>query len=388
MKRFVYGATCLLALLATACGNTDRKSSDLPQIDMDVEYPEKEICLQDIAEVSYIPLETSDEMLSDGNLVELSENGIVGVDNANDKVLLFYPDGKIRNLLARKGGGPQEYVRLEDVTVDWKREEIFITHKRGTRIQVYTLDGVYKRTLEVNEMSRQGDLYQFDDNCLLAFKEKIDLEGYNRKVKPYHPVLLISKEDGRIDSLSYLKDYIASLVITNLSAQQPITYPAYVISGNSIYLADMGHDTVYTIHKDGTLSPYLTRTPSVKSDSENAYFLNLNGVVAHYDFITRLSKNWTLGDNFEVMDNNSRSWMHNRKSGEIFQPAFKNQDCPSLKLNLLFVPGYANCGYYPMEAFKLIEALEAGQLSGELKTIAQGLEEDANPVLMVVKFRE
>lgn len=388
MKRFVDGAVCMLALLVTACGNTDRKSSDLSQIDMNVEYPEKEISLQDIAEVSYIPLETTDEMLSDGNIVELSENGIVGVDNFNDKILLFYPDGKVRGLLARKGGGPQEYSRLEDVVVDWKREEIFVTHKRGTRIQVYTLEGEYKRTLEVDEMSIQGDFYQFDDNRLLAFKEKIISEGYNRAVEPYRPLLLISKENGRTDSLSYLKDYIASLVITNLSAQQPITYPAYVISGNSIYLADMGQDTVYTIHKDGTLSPYLTRTPSVKSDTENAYFLNVNGIAAHYDFITRLSKNWTLGDNFEVMDNNSRSWMHNRKTGEICQPTFKNQDCPSLELNLLFVPGYANCGYYPLEAFKLTEALEAGQLSGELKAIAEGLEEDDNPVLMVVKFKE
>ena len=40
-----------------------------------------------------------------------------------------------------------------------------------------------------------------------------------------------------------------------------------------------------------------------------------------------------------------------------------------------------------MEAFQLIEALEAGQLSGKLKTIAQGLKEDDNPVLMLVKFK-
>ena len=37
-----------------------------------------------------------------------------------------------------------------------------------------------------------------------------------------------------------------------------------------------------------------------------------------------------------------------------------------------------------LEAFNLIEALEAG----ELKTIAEGLKEDDNPVLMVVNFKE
>ena len=37
-----------------------------------------------------------------------------------------------------------------------------------------------------------------------------------------------------------------------------------------------------------------------------------------------------------------------------------------------------------LEAFELVEALEAG----ELKTSAEGLKEDDNPVLKVVKFKE
>ena len=41
-----------------------------------------------------------------------------------------------------------------------------------------------------------------------------------------------------------------------------------------------------------------------------------------------------------------------------------------------------------LEVGILVEALEAGELSGELKTIAEGLKEDDNPVLMVVKFKE
>ena len=45
-------------------------------------------------------------------------------------------------------------------------------------------------------------------------------------------------------------------------------------------------------------------------------------------------------------------------------------------------------GYEDYEAMDLLEALEAGELSGELKTIAEGLKEDDNPVLMVVKFKE
>ena len=54
MKRIIYSAAMLLALLSMACGGGNKEASELPQIDVNTSYPEKEICLQDVAEVSYI----------------------------------------------------------------------------------------------------------------------------------------------------------------------------------------------------------------------------------------------------------------------------------------------------------------------------------------------
>ena len=56
MKRIIYSAAFMLALFATGCGDANQKPSALPQIDVRTNYPEKEICLQDVAEVSYIYL--------------------------------------------------------------------------------------------------------------------------------------------------------------------------------------------------------------------------------------------------------------------------------------------------------------------------------------------
>ena len=58
------------------------------------------------------------------------------------------------------------------------------------------------------------------------------------------------------------------------------------------------------------------------------------------------------------------------------------------KFDLRFSEEVDACATIEFEAFDLIEALEAGELSGELKTVAEGLKEDDNPVLMVVKFKE
>lgn len=102
LKRTLYGTALMLALLATGCGDANQKTSGLPQIDVRTDYPEKEICLQDVAEVSYIPLETTDEILLDeGTGVEvLSSKGIVCV--SDNKVYIFHPDGKLGPFLIRK----------------------------------------------------------------------------------------------------------------------------------------------------------------------------------------------------------------------------------------------------------------------------------------------
>ena len=231
-------------------------------------------------------------------------------------------------------------------------------------------------------------MYHFDDNHLLAFKDKMIRGGYNKSVEPYRPVVLISKEDGHVDSLSYTKDYIASLVISNLSAQAYISSPVYVKSGGLIHLSDMGADTVYTIHEDGSMSPYMTRTPSLVKDEEGDFFLCLKGVSNNYDFIIKQAKKLELGSDFVARDEKTHDLIRDKASGEIFRSKFNNLDCPTWDVNLRFVAGYDNCAYYPLEAFDLIEALEAGELSGKLKSIAEGLKEDDNPVLMVVKFNE
>jgi len=119
MKRILYSAALLLALIVTACGGDNKGVSELPQINMNASYPEKEICLQDVAEVSYVPLETTDEVLLDGGAVVevLSAKGIVCV--SNNKVYIFHPDGKLRSILDKKGEGPGEYRYLSYTDVDW-----------------------------------------------------------------------------------------------------------------------------------------------------------------------------------------------------------------------------------------------------------------------------
>lgn len=99
-------AAFIFAFLAGCSGDGQYKEALLPQIDVNKVYPEKEIFLQDVADIEYIPLETNEEMLFQGTIAAVSDKGILGVSQQGGKLFLFDRDGKAKNLICRKGDGP------------------------------------------------------------------------------------------------------------------------------------------------------------------------------------------------------------------------------------------------------------------------------------------
>lgn len=397
MKRFVYGAACMLALLAMACGNTDRKSSDLPLIDMDAEYPEKEICLQDIAEVSYIPLESKDDFLFQGKLEEFSSGGIAVI--GDDKIYLFHPDGKARNIINRKGQGPGEYPYVHYAEFDWDREEVYVHIISQHQILVYSLDGTFKRQFKLDEgvALRQHNMTDEAEYLWMFKTPKVNKES--KLTPPYSPIVRISKADGTMDSLSFQQDYYTSTCIKLQTGDgNPllalIATQALRSLNGSKYVNEVSLDTIYRIDGDA-LTPVMARTPSVQEEKEKKCFLQMFGITPRYYFLRRtmqeLAFNQTLqAYDYVAMDGKDGWLLYDKETGEAFSAKLSNKDYQGeLLYNYLEFDGCdTNTAYMKLDAFKLTEALEAGQLSGELKTIAQNLKEDDNPVLMVMKFKE
>lgn len=394
LKRTLYSTALLLALLATGCGDANQKPSALPQIDMNAEYPEKEICLQDVAEVSYIPLETTDESLFYGNIESVSEKGIFGV--GDNKIYLFYPNGKVRHVIDRKGQGPGEYPYVHNAEVDWIREEVFVYHQPRKVMMVYSLDGSFKREFPVDFTFLDHSVHNYDANRLIVYKPNPEGGEIQGDITPYCPYILMSKEDGKVDSLSLVKDFHVSEMIKGVmlgNSALYLTASTMTRLGEDIYLNDVSLDTVYHT-KENKLMPVMTRIPAVRSDESGKFFLQFMGVIPNHYYLRFQMKEMTLGDqvgaaSFSTKDEDSYNALYDCRNGEIFRPIFKDNDYQGAKdYSLSFNNGDKYTAYLKLEAFDLIEALEAGELSGELKTIAEGLKEDDNPVLMVVKFKE
>lgn len=378
----------IIALLTAGCQpSTQTGGTSLPEINVDTTPEEKEIRLQEMAkEISYIPLETNDSMLLRGVFLSICDEGIALMHQVDGRVFLYDGKGRAMGSVCRKGGGPEEYVGMQQAVVDWKRNELFVLDYKP-RIRVYDLEGNYKRTLPMNDKVRDREMYPLGERYLAFFKE-VPNEEIGKPAgdfAPYAPVLLMDKESGETLSLPYTKSSNASI---HLPSGWVNNYSLYA-SGKQLYLSDMSSDTIYRIHTPGQQpEAVITRTPSVESLEGSEYFLNLEGATSRYCFFLRTNKEIKISRRGDA-SHNLQGWMYDCQTGKTCLPLFRNDDYPSMKLDahdLIHCHGEEDRLYAKLEAFDLIEALENDELSGELKSIAEGLQEDDNPVLMVVKL--
>ena len=116
----------------------------------------------------------------------------------------------------------------------------------------------------------------------------------------------------------------------------------------------------------------------------------LTGANARYYFFKRQQALLEFQGN-AATDTKSTYVAYDRKEKQLLNPTFTNEDYPSQDIpmsKLLQCAGSANRCYLQLEAFKLKEALVEGKLKGTLKSIAEKLDEEDNPVLMVVEFKK
>jgi len=92
------------------CASCQQPKGELPHIDVRKDYPEKELILTDIADVSYLhPSSDDDDYLYNGLIRAITANTIVIVDMRSGDILFFSKDGAPKSRFNRRGNGPREY---------------------------------------------------------------------------------------------------------------------------------------------------------------------------------------------------------------------------------------------------------------------------------------
>ena len=111
----ILGIVLLTLLLSCAGSSSHSLSNELIEIDVKKEYPKKDIILNDIAEITYIPLETNDSSVIHPNFeISLSTDTIIVSDRGQSKLFLFNKKGSYLDGFKRSGGqSGEEYNSID-----------------------------------------------------------------------------------------------------------------------------------------------------------------------------------------------------------------------------------------------------------------------------------
>ncbi len=256
-----------MILLAGSQG-MQSQSGSLPVVDLSKNYPLEKLRLQDMASVEYVPLETTDDILLSGNAA-LSAVGdkyiLVHEFQLGDIYLFDRHTGKLKFHFNHKGQSGMEYTWIKNGTIlDEKAEEIYVCSQF---IQVYSLEGKYKRTLKINCFDHDMSILNYDDQSLLIYDD-IVIEPGREKETTHTPYRFISKKDG--SPMGTLDIYFPQRVPLAIAQQEgnmwrpyKFSYPSNARFGDDLMLMNVSSDTLYKLSPQKRLTPIFTRTPSV-----------------------------------------------------------------------------------------------------------------------------
>ena len=391
LKTFLF----LLTLILFGCqsGNQKPQTGNLPIIDISKGYPKKEVILQNVADIEYIPLETTDDVLLSGvcQLAYLSDKYVVVWEPRNGDVFIFDRNGKIVAHFNHRGPGNQEYVLTRNVIFDEKNEEIFVfDNPQIRRILVYTLTGEYKRTLKYSEDYFNIISYNYDDDAFLVYDESNWYQPTYNKM----PYMFMSKKDGSIVStldISLPIRYFNRTTIEFEMNGQPvftslsIDTPNNIYSGHNLLIVDISSDTIYRLTKNKELTPLIIRQPSVHS-FEPRTVLTHQLSTDKFVFLRKTTLDFKAAEKGSIA---SIDLMYEFATRETSQVSFVNDDYPSRTWWIPFIyPEISqNMAATLIQTPWLKTAIEKKQLKGELGKLEVTLNEDDNPVLMIVKFK-
>jgi hypothetical protein len=377
--------TAAILLITAGCTGDRQSSGGLVTVDVTASYPKKELVLQDFMDVEYIPLETTGEFICQGMVMAAGKDIMIIKNQANDgDIFIFDRKGKGLRKFSHKGKGAEEYMYISEIILDEDRGEMFVKDIQLSRIQVYDLFGGYRRTITYADGMDYGNMCNFD-------KESIICRNASTK-NGKSAFVIISRQDGsivkdlhidfeevkRTVSIAFTPEGTSGFIIR--------PFPRLIPDRGSWLLIEPSSDTVYRVSPDYSMEPFMARTPSIQSMNPETFFFP-GTLTGRYVFMASTRK-----ENFSGQPEQSpqTSLVYDHGDSSTYECTVYNGDYSNeMIVDMVQQPVNDEIAFQQkIEAIDLVEAAEKGQLKGRLKEIAEGLEEESNPVIMLVKHKE
>ena len=392
MKNIIPALILVLYMIyGSACSNqTSNHNGSIPIVDLEKEYPKKDLLVSENAEIEYIRMETSDEILLDGIAglhLSVTNQYITTCNSREGRIFVFNREGKHLHNFNKKGNSGEEYVYPLVVRIDDKAKEIFVLDIRK-KVMVYTLDGKFKRVLNLSDDIATNELWSYDDEWLLAY------DNYNLDQNmpcAEQPFFFLSKKDGSVKRLGLTAlDRSGNRVYSEQNGEKfvfQIGFTNIYKNGDEFILTELGGDTIYTL-RQGETKPLLVRTPGSKA-KETRSIMSTLFKLGDYITISETPKDFKFTTGGMKIETNDVSY--NLKTGEgcilslkddinFTEPTeirHSNGWVETLKDHILWMPN----------TDKLFKWKEEGKLKGKLAEMVDNMTEDDNPILIIYKFR-
>lgn len=385
MKRLNLLLLFVLFVLVGCQVDSEQSEDNFITVDVTKRYPTKKLVLQDFMDVEYIPLETNNDFVNQGVVRAVSEKLLVVTNrkSSDGNIYVYNRNGKALKIINRRGQGGEEYNSISSIILDENRNELFVCDSYSHAILIYDLDGNFKRRLATDKDKIFYNVYDFDREHLIAhdsFNENTAADLHTGQ-----SFMLISKQDGHITKEIQIPFKEKKTVVTRFTdesgmtfAFQPNNFYPIVPYLNDYVLLEASADTLYRYSSTYTIEPFLERTPSIQTMNPEGFLFPLM-LTDRYCFMETFVK----GSGYQDV-------MYDKHENACFQYKVHNNDyTKDEEVSFKYRPlsrEIPSC--QSLDAQKLVLDYQKGRLKGQLKEIASKLDEDDNPVLMLIKHKK
>lgn len=385
MKRINVVIVLFLMLGWIGCSK-DNEVANVVVVDIAGNYPKKELLLQDFMDVEYIPLETNDEFVTQGDVMAVGKEYILVKNWSNDGDIFIFErkTGKGLRKLNRRGQGAEEYTLINGIVLDEGKNELFVNCTPSKKILVYDLFGNFKRSLNYVRGAEFMDILNYDENSLICYDMSVYYNEGKSKEKPFYHMIISKKDGSVVKGIPIPFDIVkAPFVQKGGGIAVASVRPIIPYNGNWL-LVETSTDTVYNyVSKENKLCPFLVKTPSENPE----ILLTMGAVTERYYFMQTIQK---------VFDFDKRrgfptiSVVYDKQENAVFDAIVRNGDFAKLQsVDMVSHPINSDeiAAFQTLAANKLVETYENNGLKGRVKEIAAGLNEESNPVVLLYKYK-
>lgn len=373
-KVFIFG---LLIMFLSACSSST--GDGLVVFDTEISYPEREILLSEVCDVTYIPLDNAEVVSGRPRLVT---DQLIIYSNRESDLIFFDRQGHFISKFNHRGLGPGEYAYIGKITYDAASDCLVVAY--NNKILYYTMSGEFLREHTLDPSVFVADVKDYSSDQLLVNNLHSLASAY----------LMIDKASGKaIDSIGVAAEQaISPYVQFDLGNNMKYVYmPSYynmVRSRDGILINNISADTFYLLSEEKVLRPYLARHPSVQ-DQTYPHFVNAWVETSSGYFLSTVERKFDAEsqEGFE-----QAYYMIEKESLKIYQVHLVNDEIEDYEIHLdpevIDRSVNASWGFHSLSAEELVEARDEGRIqSPELAGIVREMDEEDNPVLLFMRFK-